>query len=105
MEKFTAEKLKELVIHLNKRYSNENGYVSGILSEIDDWAYEHDIENDIEVDTQYCRMEEITDGLWEYVGVDAVFENEYDNRYYIVDITTEGGGICIYCAHAVEEDF
>lgn len=105
MNKFTEDTLRELVEYLNKWYSSDNGYVCDILSEIGDWAYEHDIENDVEVDTQFCRLEEITDGLWEYVGVDSYREKDYDKECYIVDIVYEDGGVCIYCARAIEEDY
>lgn len=104
MQKFNSDTRKELIEYLNRRYSGNNGYVSYIIEEIDDWAYEHDIENDIVVDTQYCEKEEITDGLWEYVGVDAYYEKDYDKKCFIIDITTEGGGVCIYVTHPDEDD-
>ena len=104
MQKFTDDTLKELVKHLNRRYSGNNGYVSGVLDEIREWTEDHEIENDLEIDTQWCHWEEITDGLWEYVGVDAYYEEDYDNKCFIIDITAEGGGICIYVAHKDEDD-
>ena len=104
MKQFTDETLKELTVYLNHHYGNDNNHVSDIIEAIDEWAEEHDIENNIVVDSQYCRKEEITNGLWEYVGVDAVYENEYDNRYFIIEITAEGGGICVYVTHEDEDD-
>ena len=105
MEKFTDNTLKALAEHLNKRYVDDNGYISGVIDEIDEWAYEHELENDVYVEAVYCRWDEPERGLFEWEVVDGISEDDYDNKYHIVDITFEGGGICVYCAHAMEEDF
>ena len=104
MKKFTDETLKELVIYLLKRDLNTNTSIAGMLDEIRDWAEDNDIENDVEVEAIYCRMEETTSGLWEYAYVDGIAEKEYDNKYFVIDVTTEGGGIVIYVTHADEDD-
>lgn len=105
MQKFTDATLKELVKHLNKRYVDDNGYVSDIIDKIDDWAYEHELENDIVVDAMFCRRDEPERGLFEWEVVEGLREEDYDNKYHIVDITCEGGGICVYCAVAMDEPF
>ena len=104
MESFTEERLNELVKYLNRRYSYNNGYVSGIVDTIDEWAEEHNLKNDVNVEAEFCRSEEITDGLWEYVGVDGLSEDDYDSCYFIIDITVEDGSVCVYVAHMDDDE-
>lgn len=105
MEKFTDEKLKELASYLCRRYTDDNGYISSVINEIDDWAYERELQNDVNVEAVYCRWDEPERGLFEWEVVDGIPEKDYDNKYRLIDITFEGGGICIYCSQPIEEDF
>ena len=105
MKDFTEADIKEMVRFLNRRYSGNEGSITGIVEEIDDYAYEHEFINDIKVEGELCEREEIERDYWEYCGVDAVSEEDYDKNYYIIDISYEDGAICVYVSPAPKSDY
>lgn len=103
MKNFTTEDIKNLVRYLNERYSDSNSSINSIKQEIDDYAYEHDFINDIKVEGELCESEEIELHYYEWCGVDAVSYDDYDTKYYVIDISYESGAILVYVAKAIDD--
>ena len=105
MRKFEESDIKEMLRYLNRQHSDFNGYVESVISDIDEWAYEHDLLNDIKTEAFLCEAEEIERGYWDWGGVDTVLAKDYDKKFFIIDIAYEDGGITIYVATPAEEPF
>ena len=105
MRNFTETDIKEMVRDLYRHYAEDNGCMTYITEAIAEWAEEHDLINDIPVEGEFCVKSEIERGYWVWEGYDCVSYDDYDKKYYIIDIAYEDNMILVYVTRAQEEPF
>lgn len=105
MRNFTDADIKEMLKYLNRHHSQDNGYVECVIQDIDEWAYEHELVNDVKVEAFLCEQEKIESGWWEWGGVDIVPEKDYGEKCYIIDIAYEDSVLTVYVATPAKEEF
>ena len=105
MRKFEDNDIKELIKYLNQHYADSNGKMIYIQEAVAEWADERDLINDIPIEGEFCVSSEIERGYCVWEGYDCVSYDDYEKKFYIIDVSYEDKTILVYVARAQEEEF